>query len=119
MTMNREPVRTGKWRTFDHRDNVSGAGTITEYPRTDTQAVTFVIKPTPDKDGRAVFLLDDGTSVQPAYTAGWTKDYTSVFVQPFPVNDGSIRPDNGREVDFTHWHLSPRRAFHLKVTWSE
>lgn len=117
---NRESVRSGAWVTYDHRGAITTAGTVTEYPATDVQAVTYVIAGAePLKDAsRSVFLLDDGATVAPTYIAGYRQDSTELYVQPFPLNGGT-RPDNGRPVDFTSWALSPRRAYHLKVTWSE
>lgn len=120
--MSREVRRSGKWVTYDRFSRVTASGTVTEFTYTATQPVTFElvgVRPLKDNE-RSLYVLDDGTEVVPAYVAGWPKDaQDTVWAQPFPVNDGRIRPDNGREVDFSTWALAPRRAYHFKVTWSE
>jgi hypothetical protein len=66
----------------------------------------------------AVYLIDDGSDVRPFHVAAWstlaTDDY--VIALPFPTNDGRVRPDNGRPVDFSNWAVGPTRAYHLKIT---
>lgn len=117
---NRVPVREGRWVTYDHRGVVSRSGTIVLLPETDVQSVVYVIDGVVGlKDSeRALYVLDDGSVVVPVWVAGWPQEGSELWAQPFPVNDGSVRPDNGREVDFASWFLSPRRAYHLKVTWN-
>lgn len=78
---------------------------------------------------KAVYLLDDGSTVTAWYVAGWAgdpnkrgalnPDKPELHLQQFPVNpDGDTRPD-GRVVDFGTWQLGPRRAYHLKITLRE
>ncbi len=64
------------------------------------------------------YLLDFGDVVIPTHVAAWRDqdDENKLIVHPFPVNDGSIRPDNGREVDYWNWAVGPRKMFHLKLT---
>lgn len=118
----REVVRTGSWLTYDRFGKVTASGMVLEYEHTATQPTTFEIQGVRAlKDNeRALYVLDDGREAVPVWVAGWPKDARDdVWTQPFPVNDGRSRPDNGREVDFTTWALAPRRSYHLKVTWSE
>jgi hypothetical protein len=77
------------------------------------------------KDGhRAVYLIDDGSTVRPHYVGGWaasgeaseiTTQRDVVWLYPFPVNpDGRTRPD-GRVFDYSTWALGPKRCYHVKV----
>jgi hypothetical protein len=70
---------------------------------------------------KSIYLVDDGRTVTPYYVAGWSLDVGKgkVILHPFPCNpNGETRPDNGRVIDFTTWLHGPRRAYHLKVTFS-
>lgn len=92
------------------------------------------VHPTTDKPGavipggldllrdvtNAVFLLDDGRTVEPFYVAGWHHRTRDVMLHPFPTNydrhgQRLIRDDNGRPVDHGPWSLGPRRAYHVKI----
>lgn len=69
---------------------------------------------------KAIYLMDDGRTVQPFYVAAWHPEGEHVILHPFPTNvDGEgnprIRPDNGRPVDFDTWQLGPRRCYHVKL----
>jgi len=63
---------------------------------------------------QALYLVDDGTTVEPYYVAGYNpkNEPGTVFLQQFPTN--RMRND-GRMADFTTWMLGPSRAYHLKV----
>jgi hypothetical protein len=72
---------------------------------------------------RAVYLLDDGTSVRPHYVAGWasassrseiTTQADRVYLHPFPLSGGT-RPDSGQPIDMSGWALGPRRCYHVKI----
>ena len=64
-----------------------------------------------------IYVLDYGTHIEVRYVAGWNlTDRYRVFLQAFPLNDGTQRSDNGLRVDFSGWMLGPRNAFHLKMT---
>jgi hypothetical protein len=66
---------------------------------------------------KALYLLDDGSTVTPYYVAGYNPVARPgvVFLQTFPVN-GGIREDNGRPANFDTWMLGPARTYHLKIT---
>lgn len=88
----------------------------------------------PDDAFSAVFLLDDGKTVEPRYVGGYWIDndnesddvraYHSfkreVILSRFPVNvnaDGTpiLRADDKRPVDFSTWAIGPRTCYHLKT----
>lgn len=69
---------------------------------------------------RAVYLMDDGTTVAPYYVAGYHQDHQYVIIHPFPVNvnaDGTprMRADRDEQVNHDMWQLGPRRAYHVKL----
>lgn len=111
---NYEPTRNFAaltlWR-YTRLDDDRGPGIIVE-DRTELRDATH-----------AVYLIDDGRTVEPYYVAGWggLPEQTHVMLHPFPTNYGAdgapiTRADNGRPVDFGTWMLGPRRAYHVKVT---
>lgn len=98
------------------RDHASGEFERVAHPVTGTDTITL------PGDGfsdhlNAIYLIDDGESVTPFYVAGWNREASHVFLNPFPTNPGGTvkRPD-GRTVDYSAWLLGPRRAYHLKVS---
>jgi hypothetical protein len=71
--------------------------------------------------GRAVYLIDDGSSVKAYYVAGYAplispmgdpETRGDVFLRPMPTN---YTDDQGREIYFDNWLLGPRYAYHVKV----
>ena len=73
------------------------------------------------KSPRALFLLDDGRTVRPMCTSGWSGMNDRLFLAPVPVDfhpDGTPRmradrPD--RQVDYSTWLMGPATAYHLKL----
>lgn len=75
---------------------------------------------------KGLFLLDDGKSTRVMYVAGWSrKDPASeitaaadnLWLHDIPVNpDGARRSDNDQVIDYSGWHLGPRRIYHLKLS---
>ena len=72
-----------------------------------------------------VFIVDDGVTVRPYYSAGFNlspdpERYPFApkvphgLIHPFPVN-GGVRADNGQPVNFDSWMLGPHKCYHLKV----
>ena len=54
----------------------------------------------------SLYLIDNGKSVEPFYVAGWSTDDThNLYLHSFPTGPR-----------MTGWSLSPRKAFHVKVT---
>lgn len=80
--------------------------------------VSLFVKVSP----RALFLLDDGRTVRPLYTAGWSGMHDRLFLKPVPVNvneDGTprMRADHPeRQVDYSTWAMGPTMSYHLKIT---
>lgn len=107
---NHEPPRTDTsgvaeiWRAPDGRETIRIADACDHFPD------AF----------RSSYLFDDGASVVPYYVTGWNANNEgAVFLQAMPTNpDGKTRADNDRVIDFGHWCLGPRRAYHLKITRS-
>lgn len=69
---------------------------------------------------RAVYLVDDGRTVEPFYVAGYSQERDTITLHRFPVNfhpDGTprMRADNGEQVDYSLWMHGPVRAYHLKI----
>lgn len=69
---------------------------------------------------KAIYLMDDGHTVQPFYVAAWHPDGSHVILHPFPTNwnaDGTphMRADRDEQVSFDNWQLGPRRAYHVKL----
>lgn len=71
-----------------------------------------------------VWVIDDGHTVTPCYgQIQFTSLDTQIvgpyaLVHPYPVNpNGDRRPDNGRVIDYSTWHLGPARSWHIKI-WS-
>lgn len=73
---------------------------------------------------KALFLIDDGRTIEPHYVAGYgpDSDPETLFVHPFPTNfngDGSPRMREGdpsRRVDYSAWMVGPAIAYHLKIS---
>lgn len=120
-----------RWTGFVHADNydppregytVSGEVYAPEAWRPE-QVVGLDVTGMKDPH-RAVYLLDDGSTVRPHYVGGWasaspesdiTKQTDIVWLYPFPTNpDGATRPD-GRVIDYSTWALGPRRCYHVKI----
>ena len=113
------------WRTsLDNyeptRSEAVGFGLEIDSPTTRIQAVVLIDPEIPEPE-KALYLLDDGKNVKPYYVAAWKNTpgahsrVHEVILHPFPVSDGSVRPD-GRPVDFSTWMLGPRKTYHLKIT---
>lgn len=102
------------------RNYLSGTLAVYEMPAEQTgrtlARVLCFSSDVPKQAHHAIYLLDDGSSVTAYYVAGWRPDLSEIYLQTFPLNDGTIRPDNGRPVDFSGWLLGPRTAFHLKLS---
>lgn len=69
---------------------------------------------------RSILLIDDGSTVTPYYSAGWSGENSDhpdvVFFHPYPTNpNGRRRDDNGEIIDYRTWIHAPARAFHVKV----
>ena len=74
----------------------------------------LIFESAPKDACKALYVLDFGTHVEVRYVAGWQPKGYRIFLQPFPLSEGT-RPDNGRPIDMSGWLLGPRRAFHLKL----
>lgn len=121
------PRRTGEFTYTTALDNhepvrEEARGILEEWLWPDTGETTYRIPGGVAQFAtRAVFLIDDGRSVQPLYITGWSGDQDCLFLGHFPVNvnpDGSprMRADRAEQVDYSTWMLGPHRAYHLKIT---
>lgn len=69
---------------------------------------------------KCLFLVDDGTTIEPYYVAGWHPEGEHLILRPMPTDvdeNGAqrLRPD-GRPVDYATWALGPSTTYHLKVS---
>ena len=109
------------WCALDNHEprRAEASGTLDRYAHPVTDVPTIVLRETSDlrEPTNAVYLVDDGDTVEPWYVAGWNPRDPGIILNPFPVNPGGerTRPDNGRPIDYSAWSLGPRRAYHLKV----
>lgn len=138
MTNRPEPVRVDTFRVaLDnrepwHRSHRDYSGSISWYPvdaeRIFRGVIPDALREIPNATD-AIYLLDDGETVEPFYVVGWSPldnekspdTRGDVMIGCFPVNvdsDGSpiLRADDNRPVDYSSWQLGPKRAYHLKVT---
>jgi hypothetical protein len=104
-----EPPRATWWGTIYRYTNAHGE------PAVEIRDVEVEFKDA----YKAFYLIDDGETVVPHYVAGYnpTDRPGSVFLHPFPTNPGGERKraDRDEPVDYSNWHLGPRRAYHIKV----
>lgn len=110
---NYEPVARSFERvecySYDLGDDVRGSGWVLDHAYHLRDAT------------KAIWLMDDGRTVQPFYVASWHEEHQHIILHPFPVkvnDDGTprLRANDGRPVDFSNWQLGPRRAYHVKLT---
>ena len=105
---NHEPVRSTAYGSFER----------TIHPVNGTDTIVLDAAASALKDATsALWLIDDGETVQPFYVAGWNPRDPGVILNPMPTNPGNrtMRADGRGPVSYATWALGPRRAYHLKV----
>lgn len=66
-------------------------------------------------DARAVYVIDDGRTVDAMFVAGWNRADRAVFLNRYPVDTAGKRDgDDNRAYDT--WELEPRMSYHVKIT---